>query len=196
MTRIILTRHGRTEWNTRKKIMGHKSIPLDETGVRQAQELGETLAKEKVHAIYSSPLSRAEDTAKEIARHHDLAPVIIPDVAERDYGEHTGVEVNDLTDEELEKIFHFKIKPKDGESVLEVADRAISFLKMILDQHKEETVVIVGHGTFNRLLLSHLFNWPLKDHRKVKQENCAITEIIIEDGKPRLVRLNDTSHLT
>jgi len=73
MTRIILVRHGQTEWNRVERFRGRADVPLNETGLAQAEATGRRVASEwQPVAIYSSPLSRAVKTAEAIARHFDL----------------------------------------------------------------------------------------------------------------------------
>ena len=72
MTQIILARHGNTPWNKDKIFRGSKDIPLDDLGREEAWAVAEWLKDETIHAVYTSPLSRARDTAMAIARHHNL----------------------------------------------------------------------------------------------------------------------------
>jgi probable phosphoglycerate mutase len=70
MTRIILVRHGQTEWNRIERFRGRADVPLNETGIKQAEATGNRVAaKWKPVAIYSSPLLRAVKTAEAIAKH-------------------------------------------------------------------------------------------------------------------------------
>ena len=70
MTRIILVRHGETDWNKEQIFRGRIDVPLNSTGLKQAKATGEALKDWKIDAVYSSPLSRALDTAKAIAELH------------------------------------------------------------------------------------------------------------------------------
>src|SRR2546421_645446 len=74
--RLILVRHGESEWNRISRYQGQADAPLSELGLRQAEALGQRLALEKIDAIYASPLQRALRTAEAIARFHPRVPVI------------------------------------------------------------------------------------------------------------------------
>ena len=71
-TSIYLVRHGQTAWNKEEIFRGRSDIPLNETGLKEAELAGEYLKKKEIHAIYSSPLSRAFQTAQKIGRLHNL----------------------------------------------------------------------------------------------------------------------------
>ena len=72
MTSIYLVRHGQTAWNKEEIFRGRTDIPIDETGLKQAELVGQYFKGMEIHAIYSSSLSRALQTAQKIAQFHDL----------------------------------------------------------------------------------------------------------------------------
>src|SRR4030066_2192394 len=92
MTCIILIRHGQTESNRVEPFRGRADVPLNETGLAQAEATGLRIQREwQPSAVYSSPLSRAIRTAEAIAKHFDLPVQIHPDLADIDYGEWQGL---------------------------------------------------------------------------------------------------------
>ena len=92
MVKIILVRHGETEWNKVKRIQGSASdTPLNEIGKAQAERVALRLKNEKIQAIYSSPLQRALHTAQAIARYHQLEVNQTPSLKEINVGELEGV---------------------------------------------------------------------------------------------------------
>ena len=84
--RLILVRHGQTEWNQLGRIQGRTDIPLNDTGIMQARAAGEWLSQRRIDAVYSSPMQRAFDTATEIARPHGLPVISRDDIIETDFG--------------------------------------------------------------------------------------------------------------
>jgi len=69
-------------------------------------------------------------------------------------------------------------------------------LRLILDHHPNETVVAVGHDSVNRALLMQLIDQPLSSYWRITQTPCCLNEIEIVDGKVRVLRINETHHLT
>ena len=79
-TKIILIRHGQTEWNLLDKLRGRSEIELDDTGMKQAQATAEHIATWQVSAVYSSPLQRAMTTAQIVAQRFGLEVEKLPGV--------------------------------------------------------------------------------------------------------------------
>ena len=96
VTRLIAVRHGETAWNTQSRIQGHTDIPLNETGLWQAERVGQAVAQEGVHALYSSDLQRARLSALAIGRSAGLPVQLEDGLRERHFGELEG-----LTHEEI-----------------------------------------------------------------------------------------------
>jgi probable phosphoglycerate mutase len=92
MTRIILVRHGQTEWNRVERFRGRADVLLNDTGLAQAEATGRRVAAEwNPTAIYSSPLSRSVKTAEAIAKHFSLVVQIHSGLSDIDYGEWQGL---------------------------------------------------------------------------------------------------------
>ena len=89
-TRIIAIRHGETAWNVDTRIQGHLDIPLNDTGLWQARQVGQALADEAVAAIYSSDLQRAYATAEAVARTTGAPLTPVPGLRERSFGSFQG----------------------------------------------------------------------------------------------------------
>lgn len=88
---ILLVRHGQTEWNRVERFRGRADVPLNETGLAQAEATGRRIAADwKPVAVYSSPLSRAVKTAEAIVKHFDLPVQVHPGLADIDYGQWQG----------------------------------------------------------------------------------------------------------
>ena len=85
-TTILLIRHGQTEWNRVERFRGRADIPLNNTGKQQAEATGRRVAAQwQPVAVYSSPLSRAVNTAEAIGRHVNLSVEIHPGLVDIDY---------------------------------------------------------------------------------------------------------------
>jgi len=97
-TRIVLIRHGETDWNTETRIQGHTDIPLNRRGRWQAQRLGAALADEGLAAVYASDLQRAHATAQAVAQASGLEVVVHSGLRERAFGVFEGLTFSEIED--------------------------------------------------------------------------------------------------
>ncbi|MFQ5788233.1 MAG: histidine phosphatase family protein, partial [Thermodesulfobacteriota bacterium] len=93
---LILVRHGLTRWNLEGLCQGFSDVELNQIGKKQIVELGESLVNEKISAVYSSDLQRATDTAKEIAKYHNLTVKVDPDFREMNQGDFEGLTFEEI----------------------------------------------------------------------------------------------------
>src|SRR6266508_146718 len=149
-TRIILARHGETDWNLERRWQGHSDRPLNETGRAQAEALAEQLAGEPITAVYSSDLVRAHETARIVASRLGRDVVVVPALRERRFGSWEG-----LRDVEVEERFPGAPGPPDGETREEMMRRVLESLEAIAATHVGQTVLVVSHGGPIRAALRH-----------------------------------------
>src|SRR5688572_22009358 len=98
--RMIIVRHGESEWNRIHRYQGQADAPLSELGARQAEALAHRLRNERLAAIYTSPLQRAARTAEAIARHHPSVPFFTePALLEIDHGEWQGKFIHEIVEQ-------------------------------------------------------------------------------------------------
>jgi len=140
MATLLLARHGQTAWNLEGRCQGHADIPLDATGVAQAQALARSLADHRIDAIYASDLSRAFETARIVAELRGVTVTARRDLREVDVGSWSG-----LTDEEIEARFP-GAEYHDGESPEAHLARITAAIDAIAAAHAGEHVLIVSHG--------------------------------------------------
>ena len=147
---ITLVRHGETDWNRAGRIQGSSDIPLNDTGRGQAAEAVSGLAGTTFDAVYASPLSRASETARIIAdglRMPQPEPLVVPALAERNYGEIEG-----CTAAELRELFPDDVVPA-RESVESVLERAGGALRELATRHPGGRLLVVSHGAVIGALL-------------------------------------------
>ena len=147
--RLLLVRHGETDWNLGNRFQGHADPPLNETGRAQARELAAALADRSFDAVYSSPLRRAFETAEIIAAPHGLQPVPDPGLREVDVGEWQGItreEVERRFPEQYRRWLGFGQGWDEGETYDEMGRRVVATLLEIARKHGGETVLCVTHG--------------------------------------------------
>lgn len=162
MTRIVLARHGETEWNRLGRWQGHADPPLNEAGRLQAVALAETLAGDGVVAVYSSDLSRASETARAVGAR--LGVEVVEDAALReiDVGSWSGLtraEVQERFPEGFARWLDGEIG-HDGETREQLTARVVAAVERIASDHRDETVVVVTHGGAIRALRRHLHGDP------------------------------------
>lgn len=201
VTRFLLVRHGRTEWNRVERFRGRADVPLDEVGVAQAEATAARVAGEwQPAAIYASPLSRALRTAQAIAARLGLDVQPEPALIDIDYGEWQGrtpEEVRQRWPSELEAWVHAPQRARipGGESLSEVRQRAVQVVKRLAEQHADQTVVLVAHTVVNRLVLLAVLGLGNDRFWRLRQEPCALNVFETEKGDFTLVSLNDACHL-
>ena len=97
MTRIVLVRHGETEWNRVERFRGRADVPLNQTGIAQAEATARRIEKGwEVTAVYASPLVRALRTAEAIAQRFALDVQVHPGLIDIDYGAWQGRSPDDV----------------------------------------------------------------------------------------------------
>ncbi|MDI6693976.1 MAG: histidine phosphatase family protein [Anaerolineales bacterium] len=200
-TRILLIRHGQTEWNRVERFRGQADVPLNETGLAQAEATGRRVAQTwRPVAIYSSPLSRAVKTAEAVARHFDLSVQIHPALADIDYGDWQGLTPDEARQRWPEEIDNWYSHPEraripNGETLTELRQRAMRTVGELIANHADDTIVLVGHTVINRVILLGMLGLGNERFWRLRQDTCAINVIEAETGDFTLVSLNDTCHL-
>jgi broad specificity phosphatase PhoE len=161
MTRILLVRHGATEWNLIKRAQGQADIALTDVGKRQAQHLVRVLEDYEFDAVYSSDLSRAVDTARPLAEARDLDVELDPNLREIDQGEWTGLTTDEIRERWPDRwgpARHYSARP-GGESPDEVRERGLDAMRRIVEKHPEGCVVLVSHGGTIRWILAEAMGY-------------------------------------
>ena len=199
MTQIIIARHGETDWNVGEVFRGRADVPLNETGLAQAEALGRHLADVSVETVYSSPLKRAVDTARAVAVHHALEVGIAPELVDFDYGAWQGLTQQQVRERYPELLERWLTEPHlvampEGESLDDVAQRARGLVdRLVADHHG--TVVLVSHRVVNKVLICSLLGLDNSHFWNVRQDVTATTTFECDGGRFILTRHNDTSHL-
>lgn len=201
MTSLILVRHGQTEWNRVERFRGRADIPLNETGLAQADATGRRVAAEwQPAAIYSSPLSRAFKTAEAIAKHYDLPVQIHPGLIDMDYGEWQGLTPDQVKVRWPEIHDAWFNHPETahipgGETLDDLRRRGMAAVDELATRHAGQTIVLAGHTVINRVILLGVLGLGNDHFWRLRQDNCAINVFEADGGVFTIVSLNETSHL-
>lgn len=201
MTKIILTRHGHVEGIKPERFRGREPLPLTERGEAEAAALAQRIAARWRPAhIYTSPMGRCVATAAAIARATAVAAKTCDDLNDIDYG---AWQFKTFAEAKAQDPALFaawfatpqRVRFPNGESLQDLAARTADALRMVLERHPDETVVLVGHDSVNRALLLELLELPLAAYWRLAQEPCCINEIDVGGAGVRVRSINATQHL-
>lgn len=181
--KIHLIRHGRTDWNDLNHIQGKNDIPLNLTGIAQAEALGNTLKQQnlQVSHIYTSFLLRAKQTAEIISNILNVPCDILDGLEEVNLGDWEGLswdEVKQLFPRRYEAFLHNRryTKASGGESYEDMLMRLLPALKK-LAATCDRDVIVVTHSGVIMPLLCYLNNTPFEEMRTYKVKNTSVTTI-------------------
>ena len=198
--RIVLVRHGETDWNRSQRFQGRSGVALNERGRAQAEALALILKEEHLKAIYSSPITRAIETAKAINRYHRASIEQRDGLMEMNLGDFEGLHSRDLMNEQPEFLRKWledpaSVRMPNGETLQEVQGRAWVVVEEIVKTYHEGSVLLCGHNFLNLTILCKILGLEITHFRRLRQSLGAIN--IIERGRNLyyIVCINDTSHL-
>ena len=200
MGRIILVRHGETEWNRDERFRGRADIKLNETGKKQAEAVAKRLRSKKISAIFTSPLKRAKDTASYISRSQEIDLSPTEALIDIDYGLWEGLAPEAVSEQfpgqyQMWLKNPYEAEMPEGETVRAVEKRANTLVKKIANKCPDLTTVLVAHKVVNKILICSLLNISPSHFWQIEQSNCGLTELNYTDGFFSLSFLNDTCHL-
>lgn len=186
MARLVLIRHGESQWNLENRFTGWVDVALSPKGEQEAREAGKKLASFRFDCAFTSVLKRAKDTLKlvlEVLGQTELPIQENQALNERMYGDLQGLNKADTVKkfgEEQVKIWRrsFDVRPPGGESLKDTAERVLPYFEQHIrpELQKERTVLIVAHGNSLRALVMHL------EHLSREQ----VLELNIPTGAPLL----------
>jgi len=199
-TKLCLVRHGETAWNAEHRVQGQLDVPLNATGLAQAQAIARALSREHFDAIYSSDLSRALQTAQPLAGLLRLPIVKDPDLRERHYGifqKHTYAEVKVRFPEDYAR---FEARDPDfsfrtGESLRKFSERSIGTIKKIAEENGGKSIAVFTHGGVLDMLYRASRQQSLHGPRCCDIPNTGINRLRWRDGALEIVLWGDASHL-
>jgi broad specificity phosphatase PhoE len=195
MLSVYLLRHGETAYNADgNRYCGRTDIGLTVKGIKQAGSVYEQLNGKHIDAVYSSPLTRARTTA-EIAT--GMQVTTDARIIEVDFGQWEGKTKDEFYAEDPQSWEEWAADPnvtkagRTGETGKEIVTRVDAFFAEMLQKHQGQTIVVTGHNGINRLYMSYKLGMPLKNYRRIFQENSAITFFELDDnGEFTLKKLN------
>lgn len=208
MTRLILVRHGETEWNRQLRFQGQVDVPLNATGHEQAQRVARRLAQGEVHRVVSSDLSRARQTAAPLAellaRRGGPDPLESAALREQSFGLVDGMSVDEIKRQHPEAWnqwvgFQADYAFDGGESTHRFHARVLLGLRELVDAHAGQTLVVVTHGGVLDMVWRSARALSLHGPRETHIPNGGVNQVQVhvENDAHRLAILDwaDIAHL-
>lgn len=199
-TKVIMVRHGETQWNVECRFLGSVDMTLNEKGIRQAGYAAKALAEVPLDAAYSSPMKRAFQTGEIICQNRDISIHTEQGLAEICCGKWEG-----LNGEEVEARYPGQIQlwasqPEQlqidgGETFQAVSDRIVEAFNRIVKQNSGKTILITSHMICLTLLMLHFEGKPVSEIWKVKPiGNAALNVVeVAEDDSVEIISWSDDS---
>jgi len=205
VVRLLLVRHGETEWTRDGRYQGTTDVALSELGLAQAQALAKRLAGEKLTAIYASDLQRARDTAAPIADRHGQVAHPEPCLREIGFGIWEGLTWAQIGQRDPDTWAQWEANPMSampagGESLSSITDRLHRLLSRLATRPDDETILLVAHGGSLRVLICLALGLPPRWAWSLRMDNGALSELYLwadssSEYRAALSLLNDRYHL-
>ena len=200
MTRIYLVRHGTTDWNKEEVFRGRVDCKLNETGQAEANALAAYFQDVPIDVIYSSPLSRAVETAQAIAGPRNLPVIPEPAFIDIDFGQWHGLPLKEVKEKYPELYRLWRERPEvitfpGGENLAQVRSRTFEAFQRVVQKNLEKTVLIVAHRVVTKVLICALLGLDDAHFWQIKQDTTAVNAFEYVRGVFITSLINDTCHL-
>jgi len=197
-TKLILIRHGETEWSCQRRYCGFTDIDLNEKGRAQAKQLSKKLSKEKIDKVYSSDMKRVLQFTRIVFKDAPLEEISA--LREINFGVLEGLTYQEIMERHTEIYRKWLDNPLDiiipsGESLNSLATRVRETLVKILSYNNNRTVAIVTHAGPMRIILCDALKLDLRKIWQIEPKLASISVIEFVKGKNKIHLLNDTSYL-
>lgn len=197
MAVIHLVRHAPTP-ETGKKLTGRlPGVGLDNAGRDIAQGAADALASTKLAAVYTSPIQRCQETAVIIAAPHGLAPRVIIDFQEVDFGKWEGRTLNSLRKlKAWESVAHTpsRVRFPGGEAMLGAQHRAVKAVEELAGDHPNDRVVVCSHADIIKAIISHYLGQPFDLFQRIVISPASISTVHLpRHGMPIVLAVNGRS---
>jgi len=199
-TTILLIRHGETDWNRERVFRGVFDIPLNDNGRDQARLAAEALRSDNIDAAFSSPLSRAVETANIILEPHGIDASLHQGLLDFDYGDWTGKKDLDVALRWPEEHALWNSRPHslrvpEGDTLQDVFNRAFNAMEEITKEYDGRTVALFAHRVVNKLLVLGALGLNLDRFPFIVQGNCCVNKFVRIESGYIVEFINDTAHI-
>jgi len=170
--KLLLTRHGETDWNRENRVLGRTDAPLNRRGLEQAADLVARLHRVPLDAVYASPLVRAKHIGDLAAEDHGLVCRTDLRLIEMDFGRMEGCMRDDPA--YLAEKHKLLSRYPEGESYFQAAARVYPFLDALRERHREETVLVVTHNGICRVIATYYMDLSEEAFFSFSMKNCEV----------------------
>jgi probable phosphoglycerate mutase len=200
MTRLILIRHGETDWNRERRFQGHADIGLNPNGQQQAHRLAARLATESFDAIHSSDLRRARDSVQALADGLGLPLQLDAGLREQSFGVMEGLLPQQVAERWPEVWQQWALHdadwaPPGGESTRQFHARVLAAVRRIAAAHHGQQVLVATHGGVLDMLWRDVHGLPLQGARDCHIPNCGINRLQLDDERLTILQWADDAHM-
>lgn len=197
MIKLILLRHGQTNWNKEGRYQGQIDTDLSPLGEEQASKLALALKPLKIDYFIASPLKRAYETACKSAKYHDLEVIKDERLLEINHGTWEG-KLSSEIDEDLLRLWKSAphlVKMPNGESLDDILARVKLAIDEYLAKYNGKTIAVFAHDAVNKVLISYVLGLELSSFWNITQDNTCINVLELSKDFTKIITLNNTSHL-
>lgn len=200
MMKLLLIRHGQTDWNLLGKYQGQTDIALSGEGIRQADLLAQNFPVDTLDIIYTSDLQRAFMTAERLAEKFSAPLYADKALRELNFGAWEGLTYQEIAErwpQEVKNLFGApeKLQIPEGETFLMLQRRAMNKIHEIRAENEGKNVAVVAHGAISKAILTALLHIPLHYVWTLRQDNTAVNILRFDDEFVSVELLNGISHL-
>lgn len=197
--KLLLVRHGETDWNLSQRFQGHSDVPLNQVGCQQAMALANRLANQRTDCIYSSDLQRASTTAK-IISNGKIEIRTDSRLREINFGLWEGLTYHEIKEKYKDALSAwendpYQNSPTHGETLEQLVKRVQSMLDKLCEKHKGQNILVVAHGGVLQTLICLALNLPPVMYWQFHLSPASLSEISFYPAGATLNLLNDSSHL-
>lgn len=196
MPKLVLLRHGESQWNLENRFTGWVDVPLSPKGIEEARRAGELLKNVPMDKLYTSVLTRATETARialEVRGGPELPTERDQALNERHYGDLQGLNKAETAKQYGEEQVHiwrrsYDVPPPNGESLKDTAARTLPYFRdhVMADIRAGKNVLVVAHGNSLRSIVMDL------DHLTREE----VLELNIPTGVPLVYDFDDHGNIT
>ena len=207
--RLLLVRHGETNWNKESRFQGIRDIPLNDNGRSQGRKASNFLKDVAIDFAVSSSMMRPKETAEIILEQHQGVELsTTSELIEICHGLWEGMLESEIQAEYADLLQQWKDKPEtvqmpEGENLQQVWDRGVSAWNKIVAEHSDtdspQTILVVAHDAINKVIICYLLGLKPDNFWNIKQGNCCVSVVDYPQGasgQPVLQAINLTAHLS